>query len=99
MYCVPGVKVANSAGLVADVFVSKTVPEPDVPVRSTAVYVTSFPLSDTHVTWSLLLSDPGLRSTEVGALGAGSEHKINSHAYDRKFMLRNRKIIMHKAGK
>ena len=73
MYCVPGVKVANSAGLVAGVFVSMTEPEPDDPVRSSTVYVTSPPLSagDVHVTRSLLLSDPGLRSTEVGALGAG----------------------------
>ena len=80
MYCVPGVKVSNSAGLAADGFVSMTEPEPDDPIRSSAVYVTSFPLSDTHVTWSLLLSDPGLRSTEVGALGAGRKIKINSHA-------------------
>ena len=82
MYCVPGVKEANSAGLVADVFVSMTEPEPDDPVRSTTVYVTSFPFSagDAHVSWSLLLSDPGLRSTEVGALGTGRENKINSLA-------------------
>ena len=82
MYCVPGVKVENSAGLVTDVFVSMTEPEPDVPVCSSAVYVTSPPLSagDVHVTWSLLLSDPGRRSTEVGALGAGRENKIYSHA-------------------
>ena len=81
MYCDPGVKVSNSAELVADGFVSMTEPEPDVPVRSSAVYVTSFPLSagDAHVTWSLLLSNPGLRSTEVGALGARRKNKINSH--------------------
>ena len=86
MYCVPGVKVSNSAGLVADVFVSVTVSEPDGPVRSSAVYVTLIPLSpgDVHVTWSLLLSDPGLRTTAVGALGAGRENKT---------------IVMHKTGK